>query len=923
MAEGNVVINVVANADEASKVADELKKKFQDIDSDDGGSGRLDRLRDGAGKVATAVAGAVAAGTAAVASGVSAITAQATQAWSTYEQLSGGMKALFGDAYDTVMDNAERAYETMGMSANSYMQNVTGLSGALKHSIGDDYQEVARMADVAMGDIADNASVYGTDIGTITEGYMSLARGNYQMLDTVTQGYYAGTKTGLKQLIKDANEYERAQGRAGDLTVDSYADIVQAIHDYQEQMGVTGNAAKEAYGTVSGSLDMIKAAWENLLVALGNGEGVDTAIDQFLTSFGALATNIVPVAATVVDQLVSNLPALVQGVLDALGQYGPQLADTMVSAVTFAWDRVASTMQGLGWPLPTVTTDQVSAALQGVLDGVSQFAQSFHDSFSQAFGGDEATQALSDLGQAAQDLVDAAQPAVDFITGPLASALGTAVGDGLRLTLEGITDALQWLADNGADAIPVIGGVAAVVGTLAAGFAVLGASIGLVSLGGLVSTIPVVAGLMSAWGAVTTAVGDAWAFLSLAMEANPIGVVLVAVAAVVAALVYLYNTNETVRDAIDAAWQAIQSVVGAVVGAIVGFFTTTLPAAFQAVADFFTVTIPAAFQAFVDFMAGLPATIGAFIQQLPMLIVEGIGLLIGVVAGLVASLTVLAIQAGQAFLTNLVSFFMQLPGQVMAFLQSAVAFVASFAAQLAADAVQAGSSFLQGVMSFFMQLPGQLMAFLSSAIASIASFVAQVPGQAVAAGQGFLNGIRSGFQAAVSFVQGIPGQIMGFFSNAGSWLVNSGKALLDGFTSGIRRGFQAAQDAVSSGLDFIRGFFPFSPAKRGPFSGHGYTTYSGAALMRDFAGSIAGAVPSVASAVGDALGGVRAAVVEAPQALVPGPVAAPAATSVAGGPVTTYNLAIDGATVNGDEHVRGLFLDLLTELQRRAAMNVG
>lgn len=843
----------------------------------------------------------------AAAGAVKQVAGGALQAYSAYEQMTGGVDKLFGDASGRLQAYAAQAYQTSGMSANQYMQQATSFSAALINSLGGDTAKAADMADVAMRAMSDNVNVFGSNAEDVQNAIMGISRQNYTMLDNLKLGY-AGTKEGMQQLIKDANAWGAANGEASDLSIDSFADCVQAIQQVQEAQGIAGTTAKEAAGTIEGSVAMAKAAWEDYLTGIANPDADMGQLTQnLLDAIGAVAKNVGPRMVEIGNAIVEQLPVALTGLEQAL-------EPVFTQAVAGAWNVAGAALSGLGIQLPEVDASQVEAAMgevsdvvTGAWDAIEPVFSGIHDGLSGLLDG-----AFGDVSP------EEVKAGLDSVHDGL-KAVSDVVGGGIRDGLKAVGDALGALAD----ASPGLQAAGVAIGTLAGGFTVLGAAMGLVSMGSLVSSIPVVAGLMSAWGAVTTAVGDAWAFLSLAMEANPIGVVVVAVAALVAALVYLYNTNETVRDAIDAAWQAIQSVVGAVVGAIVGFFTTTLPAAFQAVADFLTVTIPAAFQAFVDFMAGLPATIGAFIQQLPMLIVEGIGLLIGVVAGLVASLTVLAIQAGQAFLTNLVSFFMQLPGQVMAFLQSAVAFVASFAAQLAADAVQAGSSFLQGVVSFFTQLPGQLMAFLSSAIASIASFVAQVPGQAVAAGQGFLDGIQGGFNAAVSFVQGIPGQIMGFFSNAGSWLVDSGKALLDGFTNGIERGFQAAQDAVSGGLDFIRGFFPFSPAKRGPFSGHGYTTYSGAALMRDFAGSISGAVPSVAGAVGGALGAVRDQLSMSPVASLAPAMAAAGASGVAGAGATIYNLTIDGATVNGDEHVRGLFLDLLTELQRRAAMNVG
>jgi len=731
--DGEVRINVKADTSDAQRKAEDLKKSFAGI-SDEADRSKaasaFGKLRDGASKAAEAVKSAVvgAAKASAIAAGASiaAITAKAPEAYSTYEQLTGGIDKLFGDASSKVYDYASQAYVTAGLSMNDYMDQVTNLASSLKQSFGGDAVKAADSANQAIVDMSDNANIFGSNIRDIQNAYQGFAKQNYTMLDNLKLGY-GGTKEEMLRLIDHANELEKAQGRAGDLTIDKMGDVVQAIHDVQVEQGIAGDTAEEAADTIQGSLSMTKAAWENFLVALGTGEGVDAAFQQLMDAAGTLAQNVVPVLATIIDEVVANLPSMMDGICSAIAQYGPQIGEALVSAFVFAWNAVAETVSGWGIPMPKIHVDDVTEALK-------------------AFG----------------DVVQ---------------------------TVLGI---LQDLA-------PVIAAVAAAFVAMKVVTTIVSAVQTFVAV---ISTLKAAAAMVSG----VQALGSA--FVTLA--GGPVVVAAVAIAALVAALVVLWNTNEGFRNAVTAAWTAIVDVLSDAVSAVVGFFTVTLPAAFQTVVDFFAVTIPAAFQAFLDFMANLPATI----------------------------------------------------------------------------------------LGFIAQLPGQVVSFLASALSAIASFVAQMPGRAMAAGQGFLSGIRSGFQAAVSFVQGIPGQIMGFFAGAGSWLVSSGKALLDGFTSGIRRGFQAAKDAVSSGLDFIRGFFPFSPAKRGPFSGHGYTTFSGRALMRDFAGSIRDAVPDVIGDVGMALGSVQA--VFAPDAYQPA-YPAIAGGQTAGGVTVMQNF--DTRVVRSDDDI--------------------
>lgn len=377
-----------------------------------GVSALAERVKGGLAGAASAGAAAISGGVAAVASGVVAMGGMAANAYSDYEQLSGGMAKLFGDAYGTVMDNAQSAYATMGMSANDYMQGITGLSGALRHSIGDDSEAVANAADMAMGDIADNASVYGTDIETITEGYMSLSRGNVEMLDTVTQGYYAGTKEGLQQLIDDANAYEVEQGRAGDLVADNYADVVQALHDYQEQMGITGNASQEAFTSMSGSLDMLKASWANWLIELGKDDAdMGARTQELFNSVVAVAQNFVPRIEQIANTLITAIPGMLSSASTTLVPALMSMAGTLVETVT-----------------------QILGMIRSALMSVTP--------------------------QAAQDMV--AQ--VMSVVGPLAQAIINTLPSILSAAMSVLTGIIEWLAAN---AQSIVDAVVSVVGRLA------------------------------------------------------------------------------------------------------------------------------------------------------------------------------------------------------------------------------------------------------------------------------------------------------------------------------------------------------------------------------------------------------------------------------------------------------------------------
>ena len=170
-------------------------------------------------------------------------------AYATYQQAVGGVDTLFKDASGKVQQYAAEAYKTAGVSANQYMQQVTSFSASLISSMGGDTQAAADRANLALTDMADNASKMGTDMETIQQTYQSLARGNYAMLDSLKLGY-GGTKTEMERLIADANKLKQANGEAADLSVDSFADVVEAIHLVQDNLGIAGNAAAEALSLI-------------------------------------------------------------------------------------------------------------------------------------------------------------------------------------------------------------------------------------------------------------------------------------------------------------------------------------------------------------------------------------------------------------------------------------------------------------------------------------------------------------------------------------------------------------------------------------------------------------------------------------------------------------------------------------------------
>ena len=390
--------------------------------------------------------------------------------------------------------------------------------------------------------------------------------------------------------------------------------------------------------------------------------------------------------------------------------------------------------------------------------------------------------------------------------------------DGVKSAIELARDAVQGLRDNLAVVAPVIVAVATAliayetikaVRSIADDFGLLksAASLAFDAIKGgegVLSTLSVFGELVgeggalaSVFGTISTAIsGVGTSLLALVGSIPVIGWIAVAVVALGAVFTWLWNTNEDFRNAVIGIWDSICSAISGAVDSIVGFFTTTLPTAFTQ---------------FVQFVQGIPAAVGQFIQELPSMVLYALTFAVVFLFGLGAQLAQLAVQIGSEFVQNVVNFF----------------------------TVDLPSAFAQFVL-FVSTIPEQVQTALATLLVNIALWAVDMAAKASEAADGFLRGVTDGLNAAVDFVKSVPDKIKSFFSNAGDWLVNSGKALLDGFAKGIRNAVNAVTSAASDALGAVRKLFPFSPAKKGPFSGHGYTTYSGRALMRDFAKGIKG-----------------------------------------------------------------------------------
>lgn len=743
----------------------------------DGGAKKSSGILTGLGTVAKGAATAAVAGFTALTGAVTAIGGAALSAYADYEQLVGGVDTLFGSASQTLQGYAAEAYKTCGMSANQYMTQATSFAASLVSSCSGDVAKAADYANMAMGDMSDNVNKMGSDMTDVQNAYQGFAKQNYTMLDNLKLGY-GGTQAEMKRLIADANKLRQEQGKNADLTIDSYADVVEAIHTVQENMGITGTTAKEAATTISGSIGMAKAAWENFITGLGRDD-VDFSqlTQQLLESIGAVATNVAPRVAQIGQGIVTAFPVVLSGL-------GTVLAPVVSEALSTAWNIAVNTLAGIGIHLPTVDSSQMLSGINAAMDAAKLL--------------------LTD-------------PAAFLEKG---NQLVQSVGSGIRagvpqIVSEGL-NILTSLSQAFLTGFPQI-----------------------VSMGGQL-VLSLVQGLMDSLPSI--------------IEQGPQIVSNIANGISAAAGVLL-----------DTGLQIIVAIGTGLVNAVPTLLAN-IPQILQAVWDAFV-----AYQ-WVTLGGTLVTSIG-----------EGIAAL------------------GS-----------QIPTKLKGFFDQAVNHAGEFVSNMAAKGLQAGSDFLLNIAAALSQMPGRVAGWFSEIIFNAASLVSSLGAKASAAGQGFLSGIQGGFNAAVSFVASIPGRVIGAIGDLGGLLVNSGRSLINGFTQGIQNAIGGALSTVSGAVSQIRSFFPFSPAKRGPFSGHGYTTYSGKALMEGWAEGIGNGTGAVKSAITSALASasslIGSGITVAPSVAVAG----------AGAAGATYNVTVNGGSVNADQRIMQA-VDVLVSAAKRSA----
>lgn len=414
------------------------------ITCDDQASGKVDSIGDGIKNKLAAAAKVGVAAVAAVGTATVAIGKTALDAYSNYEQLVGGIDTLFKASSGKMQQYAANAYQTAGVSANRYMEISTSFAAALISSLGGNTEAAADMANTAITDMSDNANKMGTSLETVQEAYMSLSRGNYEMLDSLKLGY-GGTKSELERLLSDAEKFSAAQGEVRDFSVDSYSDIVEAIHIVQDEMGITGTTANEAATTIEGSVNMAKAAWANWITELGKDDAdMEARTNELVNSVATAASNIVPRVAQIISTGISTLPGIITTVgpvfISSLMTIVESAASTLQSVIPAdLGGAIVSGIEGAFSTIASVAGQVIPIVVSGIITAIPQIASA-------------ASQLIADFGMyLSENLPTIMEQGLQLVT-----QLSQSILDNLPVLAQGAANLLVGFAQGIAGSLPTI-----------------------------------------------------------------------------------------------------------------------------------------------------------------------------------------------------------------------------------------------------------------------------------------------------------------------------------------------------------------------------------------------------------------------------------------------------------------------------------
>ena len=651
------------------------------------------------------------------------------------EQNVGGVETLFGDAADAVIASADRAYQTAGMTANDYMSTVTSFSASLLQSLGGNTEEAAKVADMAIIDMADNANKMGTSMDMIQNAYQGFAKQNYTMLDNLKLGY-GGTKTEMERLLADA---EKLTGVKYD--INNLNDVYQAIHAVQEEMGITGTTAKEAASTLEGSMASAKAAWDNFM----NGSG---DADQLADAFATAADNIVKNLAEILPRFAETLPALGGAIIAQI----PGLVAAIVPAVLSAGQSVLKQLQDAVLDFDFAgTADKVVQMITGFIEGDG--LGSLLDTLVTIFTG-----IVNGISSMLPSLLPALIELISYVVTSLLDQLPAILDCALELILglaQGILAALPVLIE----ALPEV--ISSIVEFLISAVPQI-IDAGIELLLALVDALPVIIdALVDALPQIIRA--TVTALIAAAPQIAKAGIKLLG-ALIEAIPVIVVELAEAVPDIVAAIIDVLAELPG-LIGEVFAEIVTDLVEWGQQMLSNASMA-----------MSNMLSKVSGIIQELPGKIWTHLVNTVNKVVAWGQQMVSNASTAASNMLSKVSGIIQELPGKIWTHLVNTVNKVVAWGQQMVSNASTAASNMLSKVSSTLQQLPGKVWDYLSQAAQKVVTWGTQLFQKGAAAATQLFNSIVNGLSSLPSKMAEIGSNIVSGIwngiSSGWNWLTN-------------------------------------------------------------------------------------------------------------------------------------------------------
>lgn len=658
------------------------------------------------------------------------------------EQNVGGVETLFGDAADAVIASADRAYQTAGMSANDYMSTVTSFSASLLQSLGGNTEEAAKVADMAIIDMADNANKMGTSMYMIQNAYQGFAKQNYTMLDNLKLGY-GGTKTEMERLLADA---EKLTGVKYD--INNLNDVYQAIHAVQEEMGITGTTAKEAASTLEGSMASAKAAWDNFM----NGSG---DADQLADAFATAADNIVKNLAEIIPRFAETLPALGGAIIAQI----PGLVAAIVPAVLSAGQSVLKQLQDAVLDFDFAgTADKVVRMITGFIEGDG--LGSLLDTLVTIFTG-----IVNGISSMLPSLLPALIELISYVVTSLLDQLPAILDCALELILglaQGILAALPVLIE----ALPEV--ISSIVEFLISAVPQI-IDAGIELLMALVDALPVIIdALVDALPQIIRA--TVMALIAAAPQIAKAGIKLLG-ALIEAIPVIVVELAEAVPDIVAAIIDVLAELPG-LIGEVFAEIVTDLVEWGQQMLSNASMA-----------MSNMLSQVNSIIQELPGKIWTHLVNAVNKVIAWGQQMVSNASTAASNMLSKVSGIIQELPGKIWTHLVNTVDKVVAWGQQMISNASTAASNMLSEVSSTLQQLPGKVWDYLSQAAQEVVTWGTQLAQKGAAAATQLFDSIVDGLSSLPSKMAEIGSNIVSGIwdgiSSGWEWLTNKVSNLAD------------------------------------------------------------------------------------------------------------------------------------------------